>query len=162
MLIINGANEMTNKTDINRLGFLLTDVTRLFHQSFEREISLAGLEITPGEARALVRVSALEGARQSEIADQLGIEPMTLCRYLDKLEAAGLVARKSDPADRRAKRVITTDEAATVLEAVRGASDRVVRKMQSGLNAQQCDMMRASLKIMRENMMRFEDFPEVA
>jgi len=147
---------MTNKTDINRLGFLLTDVTRLFRQSFEREITRAGLEITPGEARALARVSALQGARQSEIAEQLGIEPMTLCRYLDKLETAGLVVREGDPADRRAKRVITTDEAGPVLRAIRECSDRVTRKMQTGLNAQQCDTMRAALKIMRENVSRRE------
>lgn len=145
---------MTMKTDTNRFGFLLNDVTRLYRQAFERAISEADLELTPGEVRALMRVSALEGARQNEIADQLGIEPMTLCRYLDRLEEAGLIVREADPADRRAKRVNTTDAAAPILRKVQRLSDRLVEHMLTGLSAQQCDALREGLKIVRRNFDR--------
>lgn len=47
---------------------------------------------------------------QCELAHRVGIEPASLVRLLDALEKEGLVARESDPDDRRAKRVSLTDD----------------------------------------------------
>ncbi len=43
------------------------------------------------------------GVRPGVLAEALAIEPASLVRQLDQLEAAGLVERRDDPADRRAK-----------------------------------------------------------
>nr|WP_272210030.1 hypothetical protein [Marinicella sp. W31]MDC2875884.1 hypothetical protein [Marinicella sp. W31] len=40
---------MENEIGTDRLGFLLSDVARLFRMAFEREIGTAGLGITPGK-----------------------------------------------------------------------------------------------------------------
>ena len=42
------------------LGFLLTDVSRLFRQSFEKAVEAGGLELTPGEIRVLAHVALKE------------------------------------------------------------------------------------------------------
>jgi DNA-binding MarR family transcriptional regulator len=55
------------------------------------------------------------GLRQIELADALDVEPITLCRMIDRLEDAGLVERRRDEADRRAWRIHLTKEAAPVL-----------------------------------------------
>jgi MarR family transcriptional regulator, transcriptional regulator for hemolysin len=53
--------------------------------------------------------AAGDGIRQGALAAELGIEGPSLVRLLDALEAEGLVARRCDAADRRAKTLHLTD-----------------------------------------------------
>ena len=48
------------------------------------------------------------GASQRELADLMHIEPPTLVRHLDRLEADGYVERRADPDDRRRLLVFVT------------------------------------------------------
>ncbi|WP_425266989.1 MarR family winged helix-turn-helix transcriptional regulator [Caulobacter radicis] len=53
------------------------------------------------------------GMRQGVLAEELGVEGPSLVRVLDQLCAAGLVERRDDPADGRAKTLhLTSDGAA--------------------------------------------------
>jgi len=58
----------------------------------------------------LVMLALWEGEplRVSELADRLSLEPATLSPLLKRLEAAGLVTRRRDPADERAVAVTLT------------------------------------------------------
>jgi DNA-binding MarR family transcriptional regulator len=144
---------MPLKTDPDSLGFLLNDTSRLMRQNFERRIAGIGLQITPGEARALIYIAANEGARQSTIADRMGVEPMTVCGYIDRLEKVGLVSRQPDPADRRAKNVRTTEAADTTILAIRAEAKIVVEQAQAGLDAATRVMLTAALKQVRGNLL---------
>ncbi|WP_319518917.1 MarR family transcriptional regulator [uncultured Martelella sp.] len=145
---------MKNEISTDRLGFLLTDVTRLFRAAFERRIGQAGLGVTPGEARTLARTAARNGARQGEIAEELGIEPMTLSRYLDRLEKAGLIERRADPRDGRAKCIHTTGRADAVLATILQHSDELVAQVEEGLSGREKETLRGALKTMRGNFIR--------
>ncbi|PZQ50368.1 MAG: MarR family transcriptional regulator [Rhodovulum sulfidophilum] len=103
--------------DLRGLNFAIGDLARLIRAEFERRIAEAGLPITPSEARVLAHVAHAGSARQNVLAERLGLAPMSLTGFLDRLEAAGLVARETDPDDRRAKRVVATAAAAEVLAA---------------------------------------------
>jgi DNA-binding MarR family transcriptional regulator len=107
-------------SDVNTksLGFLVQDVARLLRSEFGRKVGEAGLELTTGEARALVHTVAAAGARQTEIAERMGVEPMTLCGYVDKLEARGLVERRPHPDDKRAKRIVPSEGAKEAIETI--------------------------------------------
>ena len=85
---------MGTKREKDSLAFLLNSGARLLNSAFERRISEAGLGLTPGEARALLTVAAVDGSKQSDIAARLGIEPMTICAYLDKLQSLDLIERQ--------------------------------------------------------------------
>jgi MarR family transcriptional regulator, transcriptional regulator for hemolysin len=143
---------MPLKTDPDSLGFLLTEVSRLMRNAVERRISDAGLEITSGEARALMHVAANEGARQTIIAERMGVEPMTVCAYLDRLEKIGLVARQPDPADRRAKNVRTTDAADRMIAAIRKETSALFDSVQAGLDAEARVALSSALKLVRTNL----------
>ena len=68
------------------------------------------------KAVAAVNVSrAGDAVRQIELADALDVEPITLCRMIDRLEEAGLVERRRDGTDRRAWRIHLTEAAAPVI-----------------------------------------------
>ena len=65
--------------------------------------ALAPLGISTAQAYPLVLIAQNDGIRQGELADRLDIEGPTLVRTLDQLGAMGLVDRRTDPADQRAK-----------------------------------------------------------
>lgn len=58
--------------------------------------------------KSLQRPEAASGISQRELASLMRIEPPTVLRHLDRLEGAGLVARRRDDRDRRVIRVTMT------------------------------------------------------
>jgi MarR family transcriptional regulator for hemolysin len=130
--------------------FLILDTARLIRQRFERELETAGLGITAGEARTLLWAGRYPGLRQAALAEKLGVEPMTLVGFLDRLEAAGLITREPDASDRRAK-LIQPTAAATPLVARIEAIARAVRERAMGaLGERQSEAIRAGLERMRD------------
>ena len=56
-----------------------------------------GLGVTRAQWKVLFKLTRKPGLRQVELADMLDLEPITLCRIVDRLEEAGLVERSRDP-----------------------------------------------------------------
>lgn len=142
---------MTQLMPGSALGFLLTDVSRLFRQSFEKAVEAGGLGLTPGEIRVLAHVSTYDGSRQAVLADLMGVEPMTLSAYIDRLEMQGLVTRMPDPTDRRAKVIRPTEKVDKLFDEVRPIALDVYSHATRGLSADQVQMMEAGLIAMRAN-----------
>jgi DNA-binding MarR family transcriptional regulator len=94
-------------------GFLVTDVARLFGRRFAHHGKRLGL--TRAQCRTLGYLARNEGINQAGLADVLEIRPMTLVRQVDRMEEAGWIERRPDPADRRARRLYLTDKARPVL-----------------------------------------------
>ncbi|MCD2473170.1 MarR family transcriptional regulator [Jiella sp. MQZ9-1] len=136
----------------NSLGFLLVDTARLFRQEFERAVVEAGLSLTPGELRALAYVARYEGSRQAVLADRMGVEPMTMSAYLDRLEGRGLVQRTTDRNDRRAKVVNTTEAAVSVFEETKPVATAVYERLVSGFNEQEREIVHDLLTRVRQNL----------
>lgn len=136
----------------NSLGFLLVDTARLFRQAFERAVVDAGLELTPGEIRALAYVARFEGTRQAKLAERMGVEPMTLSAYLDRLEARGLINRTVDPKDRRAKVVRPTAEAEKVFVDARPVAMALYEETVRGFTQEERTVLDALLQRIRANL----------
>lgn len=143
---------MPARLENDTIGMLLTDVSRLLRGAFDRRIGAASLGVTPGEARALIQVAATEGIKQADIAIRMGIEPMTLSTYLDRLEGLGLVERVPDPCDRRAKNVVVTAKADPLLLNIRKEVHALMDQVTAGLDANGREALRLSLKGLRENL----------
>jgi DNA-binding MarR family transcriptional regulator len=143
---------MLTNSDEEPLGFLLLDVTRSLRARIDEALERAGLGLTPGEARALVHAARFDSVNQRALAAEMGIEPMTLVRYLDRLEERGLVRREVDPADRRAKHVRVTREAKVLLREVLALAREVRKEAMRGLSPAETAALRASLLTMRANM----------
>jgi DNA-binding MarR family transcriptional regulator len=135
------------------LGFLVVEVARLLRRRYDRALDRAGLGLTHAEARTLALIGHVPGRRQAALAEALNIEPMSLTGALDRLEAGGLVLRRPDPADRRAKLVATTAAAAPVLKRVAAVAETVIAEATTGLADAEIEAMRAALTVVRENLM---------
>ena len=100
--------------DLDRsFGFLVNDVARLFGRRFSHNGSRLGL--TREQCRTLGYLARNEGINQAGLADLLEIRPMTLVRQIDRMEDAGWIERRPDPADRRARRLYLTAKARPIL-----------------------------------------------
>lgn len=100
--------------DLDRsFGFLVNDVARLFGRRFSHNGRRLGL--TRAQCRTLGYLARNEGINQAGLADLLEIRPMTLVRQIDRMEDAGWIERRPDPADRRARRLYLTAKARPIL-----------------------------------------------
>jgi DNA-binding MarR family transcriptional regulator len=137
---------------MDSLGSLIIDSARLLRAAFERRIAQAGLGLTPGEARALMNIATVDGSRQLDIAARMGVEPMTLCAYLDKLEALGLVERQQCSADRRAKRVNLTSASDEMICSIRKELNAILAQATEGLSEEHNRILREALVVFNANL----------
>lgn len=98
------------------LGFLLKDVTRLYTRRFEERAQ--ALSLTLPQCKALTYLARNEGVSQKRLAELIEIDPMSLVRILDRMEADGWVERRADPQDRRARCLVVTDQARPIIDLV--------------------------------------------
>src|SRR6185312_10431842 len=88
-------------------GFSVARIARRLRQAVDAELQVYGL--TEATWRPLAYVGRLGGGvRQKELATALSIEGPTLVRLLDNLERRGLIERREDETDRRARGIYLT------------------------------------------------------
>ncbi|MET7969104.1 MarR family winged helix-turn-helix transcriptional regulator [Micromonospora sp. NPDC005305] len=80
---------------------------------------IAALGLTPAAARALHELDPDRPLPARDLAAQLGCDRSNVTALVDKLEQAGLVERRVDPADRRQKTLVVTAEGRRVRDQVR-------------------------------------------
>jgi DNA-binding MarR family transcriptional regulator len=89
------------------------EVGRLLKKRFNAPIRELGF--TPSQWLVLVTVARFESQTQTAIAGMLDLSKAPLGQLLDELEKNDWIARETDPADRRAKRLRLTDGARDLL-----------------------------------------------
>jgi MarR family transcriptional regulator, lower aerobic nicotinate degradation pathway regulator len=135
--------ELTPEERFSSPGFLLNKVgfvaRRWIHEA------LAPLDLNGREAEILLRLRAAadgEGLTQAQLGELLHSDPSNLVTMLNKLEAAGLVARTRDAADRR-RHIVTITRAGL---RKRAAADAAVEAVEDRLLGGLSDRQRASLR----------------
>ena len=99
---------------MENFAFEVAETARLIRREANRRAAVLGA--TKAQWRVLARLHRSGGGlRQIALAEALDVEPITLCRMIDRLEEAGLVERRRDADDRRAWRIHLTETAAPVL-----------------------------------------------
>jgi DNA-binding MarR family transcriptional regulator len=140
------------------LGILLADVSRLMRRSFDQRARSIG--VTRPQWRVLTMLIRHEGLNQGAIAELLEVEPITLCRMVDRLAEAGLVERRPDPNDRRAWRLYLTDKARPLLAELRVLADGLFEEALTGISPSEQVQLHTMLETIRSNVSRRA--PEVA
>jgi MarR family transcriptional regulator for hemolysin len=110
--------------------------------------------ITRAQWVVLVRVQRSEGLNQSELAEILDLQPITLTRLLDKLCDSGLIERRPDPADRRAKRLFLTAAARPLLERLAVLGEETMANTLAGVESEGVEQMVSKLAIVKDNLRR--------
>lgn len=125
---------------------------KAFRKKLVIAFDMAGLALTPGEARVLIFLGHNEGLRQAQLAHIVSCEPMTLVGILDRLEAARLVIRARDEADRRAKCVYLEPQGKALVPRVEAIVKALCDSSGLGLGKRQLELMRIGLSRMTGNL----------
>lgn len=104
--------------------FLLHDVARMMRTRFDKWAR--GYGMTRAQGVILFRLSRQPGMSQNEMAALLEVEPITVGRLVDRLEARGLVERRADPGDRRIRRLHLLPAAQPILTHIENYTDEII------------------------------------
>jgi DNA-binding MarR family transcriptional regulator len=121
------------------------------HRTYAASL-LSQVGLHPGQEALLMELWREDGRTQANLAESLGVEPPTVTKMLQRMEAADLVSRRPDASDRRAIRVHLTAKGRRVrgrveklwaeleAETVAGLSDRQLATLRNLLNAMEANL----------------------
>jgi DNA-binding MarR family transcriptional regulator len=100
----------------------------------------------------LARLHRQPGLSQNELAQLCEVEPITIGRQIDKLEARGFLERRSDPTDRRIKRLHLLPAAASQFDDMGRMRDIVFEECFSVLTSQEREDLTNTLLKIKEKL----------
>jgi DNA-binding MarR family transcriptional regulator len=139
---------------LRNFGFLLKEVSRRYVNRFEvraREISL-----NLAQAKALVRLEKNEGVSQARLAELAEVDAMAMVRILDRMEAEGLLERRPDPADRRARCLYLTEKARPILSEIWRLSEEIRAEIFAGVSKAEREQFMSVLERVYANISQLE------
>lgn len=134
------------------IGLLLGDGARLLRRRFDARARSIG--VSRPQWQVLIALSRSEGSSQAALAERLEVETITVGRMVDRLEEAGLVERRADPADRRAWRLFLTDRAGRLIADLQPIAAAVRAEMLAGFSAAEEQALHTLLLRVRTNLGR--------
>src|SRR6202051_1971603 len=136
---------------LNReFAITLKDVARMIRTYADHKASQFG--ITYAQWVVLARLDRFEGLKQSELAEMLDLQPITVTRLLNRLCDSGMIERRSDPNDRRAKRLFLTAAARPMLEQLGTLGEDMMATALAGVSRESVEQIVAQLAVVKENL----------
>lgn len=131
-------------------AFTIMDVARMLRTYADQRARQFG--ISRAQWTVLVRIDRTEGLKQSELADILDLQPISLTRLLDRLADNGLIERRPDPNDRRANRLYLKPAARPLLDQLAALSTEVMSTVLDGLDTKAIEHMVDDLNLVKDNL----------
>jgi MarR family transcriptional regulator for hemolysin len=129
---------------------LLYDVARLIRTRFDQKARAFGM--TRAQWIILARLERQPGISQNEMAAICEVEPITVGRLVDRLEAHGLVKRHLDPSDRRIRRLHLLPAAEPILKAIARERQVMSGRLTSGLDENSLNGLVDTLLRLKDNL----------
>ena len=143
--------QTTLKTPIEReIAITISDVARLLRTYADQVAGQFGM--TRSQWFVLSRLERNEGLKQAELADMLDLQPISVTRLIDRMCDNGLIERRSDPDDRRVKRLYLTPEARPVLDRFAAVGQEMMQTVLAGIEPAAFDGLLAHLLTLKGNL----------
>jgi len=132
------------------IGVSLNDVARMLRTFADQKARQFG--ISRAQWIVLMRLDRSEGLKQSELAEILDLQPISLTRLLDRLAESGLIERRPDPHDRRANRLYLTSAARPLLKQLASLGEDLMETVLQNVDATSQERLLRDLGIMKDNL----------
>jgi len=132
------------------IAFTIMDVARMLKTYADQRARQFG--ISRAQWGVLVRLDRSEGLKQSELAEILDLQPISLTRLLDRLADNGLIERRPDPNDRRANRLYLTPAARPLLDQLAGLGNEMMETVLAGLDGKANERLLRDLRLIKDNL----------
>jgi MarR family transcriptional regulator for hemolysin len=132
------------------IAFTIMDVARMLRTYADQRGRQLG--ISRAQWTVLVRLDRSEGLKQSELAEILDLQPISLTRLLDRLADNGLIERRADPNDRRANRLFLMPAARPLLEKLGELGKDMMETVLDGLDPKANERLLRDLGLVKDNL----------
>jgi len=139
------------------LGFLLADISRLARKEFDRRVRDLGL--TRAQWLFLYYLARQPGCTQSDLAELLQMEKITVSRQAQRLEKAGWIRRGDHAVDARAYQLELTPRAAGMIARLDDRAARLRSDYLQGIPARRRAVLLADLTLIKDNLLRLGEKP---
>ena len=132
------------------LLFTVGELARLIRAYADRQAARYG--ITRAQWAVLTKVERFEGMNQSELAEQMEMQPITLTRLVDRLCDNGWIERRDDETDRRVNRLYLRKTARPLLAKLSGLRSEITATALEGISPADANRLLAQLEAIKENV----------
>lgn len=119
-------------TPARSVGFTLSSLGHAIAREFRGEMKIVKLE--PREFALLRAIAPAEGISQQALAERLQTQPSRVVTMVDALEQRGLIKRRPNPGDRRARELYMTETGRNVLRNAFVLASELERRLCGGLS----------------------------
>jgi MarR family transcriptional regulator, transcriptional regulator for hemolysin len=139
---------------VRNFPFLLREVSRRFVLRFEQHAR--AISMTLSQCKVLARLEKNEGVSQARLAELADVDAMTMVRLLDRMEADGILERRPDPSDRRARCPYLTPKAKPLLQEIWRLGDLTRAEVVADIPSADLQVFLNVLERMDDNLNRLE------
>ena len=133
------------------LMITMTQISRAYKTVCDKLAAQFGL--TQAIAWPIVAISRLgDGVRPGVIAEAVGIEPSSVVRLIDQLVASGLIERREDTLDRRAKLLFLTEKGRQKVAEIHAALIPLRRELLQGVRDSELDVCMQVFKTLGQSI----------
>jgi len=136
------------------LGFIFSDISRLARKEFDRRVR--DLHLTRSQWLFLYHLARQPGCTQSELAESLQMERISVSRQADRLEKAGWIERRDNQKDGRAYHLHLTPKAERLALRLSVLAGRLREDYLSGLPAARRTALVNDLLQVKTNLLQME------
>ena len=130
----------------HEVGQLLMLTLQDFQRRLDEDLAGAGFPGIRYRHRALFMHLDRHGASRSvDLAEAAGIRPQSMMKIVHELEGLGLICRRADPTDSRAKLIEFTAEGQRVIEQLTRSTEQVWTQYAALLGERKLNQLLASL-----------------
>ena len=141
---------MSPRPDGPAIGRQLASTARAVSRAFDQALGSAGGSLPTW--LVLLTLKTRPVANQSELAAQVGVQGPTLTHHLNAMEAAGLLTRHRDPANRRSQVVELTEQGEEAFQRMRLTAAGFDRQLRTGLDAAEIAVLAKLLSTLQDNV----------
>jgi DNA-binding MarR family transcriptional regulator len=130
-----GSDAVTGTTDPAEVAELMVGCVKRMRRWIDDELSELGLSLS--RAKILGALETVGPSNQSTLAVAFDLAPRTITELVDLLERDGLVERRTDPSDRRARQVSITPAGREAHDRAKATRSKMIRQVFGDLDENQ-------------------------
>lgn len=131
------------------LAFLLVDAGRKLNDAYDQHMKPLGL--SRAKWRVVAYVSRTPGISQTDLAESIECSRMAISSLLDRMQAQGLIERRSVEGDRRLRAVFLTGDGSALVRKMNKIASGVLDGVFAGTSASDRAGLHALLEVIKNN-----------
>jgi MarR family transcriptional regulator, transcriptional regulator for hemolysin len=133
-------------------GFILSEISRLARNEFDRRVRDLG--VTRAQWLVLLHLARRPGCTQSELAEAMQMQKITVSRHADRLVRAGWIARRDHVDDARAYHLYLSRKAQPIIARLAAVAEEMRTEYMRGLSDTRRAALTTDLLHIKSNLLR--------